>query len=176
MIHEHQNPKGSNINWNDDAVYKWASDTQGWDQQTTFHNIIEKYDKTLLNGSEFDPDSVMLYFFPGKLTNNDQGVCCGKGTHQNLRLSKNDVIYLNKMYKNSPETPDEFYQRVYGESIGPSPSEENTTPNPTEVSGPGKAAIVTPGSGSKDKTMYIIINAGIIVILILILILIYKYM
>ena len=176
MIHEHQNPKGANINWNDDAVYKWASDTQGWDQQTTFHNIIEKYDKTLLNGSEFDPDSVMLYFFPGKLTNNDQGVCCGKGTHQNLRLSKNDVIYLNTMYKNSPETPEEFYQRVYGESIGPYSPGEDTTPNPTEVSGPGKAVIVTPGSGSKDKTMYIIINAGIIVILILILILIYKYM
>lgn len=177
MIHEHQNPKGANINWNEQAVYKWASDTQGWDQQTTFHNIIEKYDKTILNGSEFDPDSVMLYFFPGKLTNNDEGVCCGKGTHQNLRLSKNDVIYLNTMYKNSPETPEEFYQRVYGESIGPySPGEENTTPNPTEVSGPGKAVIVTPGSGSKDKKMYIIINAGIIVILILILILIYKYM
>jgi hypothetical protein len=169
MIHEHQNPKGANIDWNEQAVYEWAEETQGWDQQTTFHNIIEKYDETTLNGSKFDPESIMLYFFPGKLTNNN------KGTHQNLRISKNDVIYLNTMYKNSPETPEEFYQRAYNESIGPySSDKENTTPKPIEVGSPGKAVIASPGS--KDKMMHIIINIGIIIILFLIIILIYKYM
>ena len=173
MIHEHQNPKGSNINWNENAVYKWAADTQKWDDETTYHNIIEKYDKTLLNGSEFDPESVMLYFFPRELTNNDQGVCCGKGTHQNLRLSKYDVIYLNRMYPNSPETPENFYQKVYGQSIGPYTPETSTVP--PEIAGPGKAIAggTTPAS---KKTMNIIIISGVVIILLLILILIYKHL
>jgi len=175
MIHEHQNPKGSNINWNEQAVYKWASETQGWDQQTTFHNIIEKYDKTLLNGSEFDPESVMLYFFPGSLTNNDQGVCCGKGTHQNLRLSRYDVIYLNKLYPGSPQTPEEFYQKAYGQSLGvDTPSKEPPqTETPKQISGPKKGVSVD--DNTKDKTMFIVIGVGIIIILILIFVLIHKY-
>jgi hypothetical protein len=175
MIHEHQNPKGKNINWNEPALYNWAADTQGWDQETTYHNIIEKYDKTLLNGSEFDPNSVMLYFFPGILTNNDQGVCCGKGTTQNLRLSGNDVIYLNKMYPNSPQNPEEFYQKVYGESLGPyttSSGEDNNTTPPTEINKPGKGIIT---NGDSKKIMNTIIIVGIIVILLLVLILIYKH-
>ena len=50
----------------------------------------------------------MLYFFPAKITLNN------KGTHQNLRLSKNDVKFLNKMYPGSPQDPDTFLKKAYG--------------------------------------------------------------
>ena len=117
MIHEHQNPKGNTIQWNQPAVYKWAKRTQGWGDNTTYSNIIEKYNSNLINGSKFDPDSIMLYFFPGSLTLNN------KGTHQNLRLSINDVIYLNSMYPinnvKNRVVPNTFYTNVYGESINP---------------------------------------------------------
>jgi len=137
MIHEHQNPKGNTIKWNEQKVYNWARKTQGWNQQNTYHNIIEKYNSNMINGSKFDPESIMLYFFPGSLTLNN------KGTHQNLRLSTNDVIYLNSMYpiKNIKNklSPEEFYKNVYGETINPAKqlsikNEENVPENFAEVS------------------------------------------
>ncbi len=111
MIHEHQNPHGNQIKWNTSLVYKWAEKTQGWDQTTTYTNIIKRYSTNSINGSEFDPNSIMLYFFPAKLTTDN------KGTHQNLRLSPDDVIYLNKNYPDSPEKPEEFYKKIYKEDI-----------------------------------------------------------
>jgi len=92
LIHEHQNPRGSGIDWNEEKVYRWAKETQGWDAQTTNHNILDKYDTNITNGSKYDPNSIMLYFFPGSLTNNN------KGTKQNLRFSKMDLEYINKQY------------------------------------------------------------------------------
>jgi len=111
LIHEHQNPKDNLIEWNKKAVYQWAEQTQGWDESTTYHNIIEKYDSNQINGSVFDPDSIMLYFFPGSLTLNN------KGTHQNLKLSAYDVQYINSVYPNSPESPKQFYQKVYHQNL-----------------------------------------------------------
>jgi len=92
LIHEHQNPRGALIEWNEDAVYEWAERTQGWDEETTFRNIIEKYSVDQTNGSDYDPESIMLYFFDSKLTKN------GNGTKQNLRLSKTDIKYLSEQY------------------------------------------------------------------------------
>lgn len=112
MIHEHQNPRGQKIEWDDNEVFKWAETTQGWSKNTTEKNIIDKYDISSINGSVFDPLSVMLYFFPAKLTLNH------KGTHQNLRLSGLDVQWISKMYpKTGGESPNQFYERVYDESI-----------------------------------------------------------
>ena len=111
LIHEHNNPKGNTIQWNKDAVYKWAQSTQGWDKQTTDENILQSYDISQINGSEFDPLSIMLYFYPPQLTLNNQG------TQQTLRLSGNDVIYINKKYPGSVETPEEFYIKAFNESI-----------------------------------------------------------
>jgi hypothetical protein len=111
MIHEHQNPSGNPIKWDDPKVYKWAKDTQGWDKQTTDSNIISRYKSSQINGSVFDPQSIMLYFFPGSLTENNEG------THENLRLSGLDVTWINKMYPHSPEVPAVFYKDVYNENI-----------------------------------------------------------
>ncbi len=116
MVHEHQNPKGDDghpnpIDWNDSKVYAWASQTQGWDKQTTEKNILSKYANNQINGSEFDPLSIMLYFFPKSLTLDNEG------THQNLRLSGADALWINKMYPRSSETPQVFYQKTYGEPL-----------------------------------------------------------
>jgi hypothetical protein len=112
MIHEHQNPFGKSIDWNIPAVLKWAQETQGWDKETTMTNIINKYNKTELNGSNFDPNSIMLYFYPPELTLDN------KGTQQNLRLSPIDVSWIYKTYPNNTSTddlniPTKFYQQIY---------------------------------------------------------------
>ena len=109
MIHEHQNPSGQTIDWNKQKVYEWANETQGWDKDMTDKNILNKYNKNQVNGSSFDPLSIMLYFFPGDLTNN------GKGTNQNLRLSGLDMEFINKKY--SKDNAKTFFPSIYKESL-----------------------------------------------------------
>jgi hypothetical protein len=112
MIHEHQNPKGQNIDWNDKKVFEWAKETQRWDEQTTTQNILDKYDSNSINGSSFDPQSIMLYFFEADLTNN------GVGTKQTVRLSGIDVDWIHQMYpKDNGITPTAFYKEVYNSSL-----------------------------------------------------------
>jgi hypothetical protein len=135
MIHEHQNPSGNTIKWDDSKVYTWARDTQGWDKQTTNSNIISRYKSSQINGSLFDPQSIMLYFFPGSLTENNEG------THENLRLSGLDVTWINKMYPHSPEVPAAFYQDVYKENINKS-IDESTKERKTSDNGSSTKEII----------------------------------
>ena len=96
LINEHQNPRGNTIDWDVNKVYEWASRTQGWDRATTYHNIIKPYETNVTNGSQYDPNSIMLYFFPGSLTKS------GKGTSQNNRLSCVDMETLSETYPKNP--------------------------------------------------------------------------
>lgn len=112
MIHEHQNPNDNPIKWNVSAVDTWAKSTQGWDKQTTYRNIIQHYNVNQINGSKYDPQSIMLYFFPRKLLKDNE-----KGTRINERLSPVDIKYISKMYPGGKLTPEKFYQNAYGSSI-----------------------------------------------------------
>src|SRR4051812_2677218 len=66
MEHEHQNPFAG-IKWHEQAVYdSLARPPNGWDHDTTFHNILEKLSPQQVQGSAWDPDSIMEYEFePG---------------------------------------------------------------------------------------------------------------
>ena len=119
MIHEHQNPRGETIDWNVPVVDYWAQTTQGWDASTTARNIINHYKKSQINGSDFDSDSIMLYFFPSCLLKE------GNGTHQNLRLSKTDIKWMLKMYpKSGNQDADYYYDKFYGKFYGSETSKQ----------------------------------------------------
>jgi len=66
MEHEHQNPFAG-IKWHEEAVYaSLGGPPNNWDRQTTFHNILEKLTAQQVQGSTWDPDSIMEYEFePG---------------------------------------------------------------------------------------------------------------
>jgi hypothetical protein len=66
MEHEHQNPFAG-IKWHEQAVYdSLAKPPNRWDHATTYHNILEKLSTTQVQGSSWDPDSIMEYEFePG---------------------------------------------------------------------------------------------------------------
>lgn len=66
MEHEHQNPFAG-IKWHEQAVYDaLAKPPNNWDRDTTFHNILEKLTSQQVQGSTWDPDSIMEYEFePG---------------------------------------------------------------------------------------------------------------
>lgn len=111
LIHEHQNPKNNPIEWDVDEVYKMYKRDMGWNKETTYKNIILHYKKNQINGTNFDGESIMLYFFPSALTLNNSG------TNPNHILSPNDVKYISKLYPGGQLSPNEFYKKTYGESI-----------------------------------------------------------
>jgi hypothetical protein len=66
MEHEHQNPFAG-IKWHEQVVYdSLGKPPNSWDHDTTFHNILEKLSPQQVQGSTWDPDSIMEYEFePG---------------------------------------------------------------------------------------------------------------
>jgi hypothetical protein len=94
LAHEHQNPAGG-IQWNEQVVIQeMAKGPNFWDEATTRHNILRKYTANQINGTAFDPDSIMLYFFPASWTTN------GIETKANDVLSSLDKQFIAgaKMY------------------------------------------------------------------------------
>jgi len=67
LPHEHQNPYAG-IVWDEPAVYHaLAQPPNMWDRETTYHNIIRKISPDTVQGSSWDPDSVMHYPFEAGL-------------------------------------------------------------------------------------------------------------
>ncbi len=97
LAHEHQNPAGG-IQWNEPVVIQAMKGAPNfWDEAKTRHNILRKYSIDQVNGTAFDPDSIMLYFFPAGWTLN------GIGTTANDVLSALDKAFVAgaKMYPKS---------------------------------------------------------------------------
>jgi len=94
LAHEHQNPAGG-IQWNEAVVIReLAKSPNFWDEATTRHNVLRRYSLDQINGTQFDPDSIMLYFFPAAWTLN------GVATKANSTLSNLDKGFIAgaKMY------------------------------------------------------------------------------
>lgn len=98
--HEHSNPEGG-IVWNEQRVYEaLAGPPNWWDKDTVTHNVLRKYKRDQIKGTQFDPKSIMLYFFPAEWTLN------GISTTQNDTLSDLDKSYIGSsaMYP-KPKAP-----------------------------------------------------------------------
>ncbi|HEX2834734.1 MAG TPA: M12 family metallopeptidase [Thermoanaerobaculia bacterium] len=95
--HEHQNPN-SGIEWDEEAVYRnLAGDPNFWSRDTTFQNIIRKIEADAVQGSKWDPDSIMEYpFDPGLIRKPAQYFTTG------LRpaggLSQRDKTWVKSFY------------------------------------------------------------------------------
>jgi hypothetical protein len=95
MIHEHQNPEGNTIDWNKPVVIESLKASQGWDEQQIEHNMFKKYGCEgceELNGSTYDPFSIMHYFFPSDWVNG------GIKLPLNVEYSAVDKKWLAQMY------------------------------------------------------------------------------
>jgi len=73
MEHEHQNPFAG-ITWHEEAVYaSLGGPPNNWSRATTFQNILAKLSPTDVQGSSWDPDSIMEYEFePGLIDEPEQ--------------------------------------------------------------------------------------------------------
>lgn len=88
LAHEHQNPSAG-IEWNEEVVLReLAGPPNNWSEQTIRHNVLDKYAVDQIRGTDFDRESIMLYFFP------DSWVKNGHGTKANEVLSATDKAFI----------------------------------------------------------------------------------
>lgn len=107
LIHEHQNPCGTPINWvwnptpnsagqvtddNSPGLRTIKAGT-GWDAQTIYEQIINLEKSPSLYGGAYDPTSVMHYFFDKSWTKDGRG-----GNMLNLKISPTDAAFVQYVY------------------------------------------------------------------------------
>ena len=69
-IHEQASPAAA-IPWDEEQVYRYYQDRQGWDAEKTYRNVLLRYSARDAVFSGFDPDSIMQYPVPDFLTRGD---------------------------------------------------------------------------------------------------------
>jgi len=95
--HEHQNPNAG-IEWNEPAVYAYFQGSpNNWDRKTIQHNILKTIPTREVEGSNWDPDSIMHYQFDAEVIDgpapyNEQGINPQPG------LSEADKKWVQKFY------------------------------------------------------------------------------
>ena len=110
LMHEHLNPSPTNpIQFDEKKVIAYFSDHDGWKEDETRRNVLDHY-----NGQDpansftaFDPNSIMLYSFPGELMKN------GMGTKQNYELSSADKQWAQVYYSNSVQPEGSVYDATW---------------------------------------------------------------
>lgn len=104
MEHEHQNPFAG-IKWHEEAVYAaLAKPPNGWSRQTTFQNILEKLDPAQVQGSSWDPESIMEYEFAPGLIDEPQKYDI-EGLEPPAVLSAADKAWAMKWYPGAAGGP-----------------------------------------------------------------------
>lgn len=94
--HEHQNPFAG-IVWDEEAVYKYFGGApNNWDRDTTFYNVLQKLGVGEVEGSKWDPNSIMHYGFAAGLI--EKPVEYQKGLNPAGGLSEQDVSQVRLFY------------------------------------------------------------------------------
>jgi hypothetical protein len=104
MEHEHQNPYAG-IKWHEEAVYTSLSQPPNrWSRPTTYHNILEKLGTEQVQGSSWDPDSIMEYEFEPHLIDEPETYDVN-GLFPPGTLSKADKTWMSQWYPPSTVQP-----------------------------------------------------------------------
>jgi Astacin (Peptidase family M12A) len=94
--HEHQNPNAG-IVWNEEAVYTaLAKPPNSWSREKTFYNIIRKIEPDTVQGSNWDPNSIMHYPFSAGLIDKPEQYRTGLMPAGNL--SDRDKVWVKTFY------------------------------------------------------------------------------
>lgn len=98
MIHEHNNPRNNCIVWNKEAVRAALRGPPNyWTNDIIDTNMFGTYCKDQINGSDYDPKSIMHYWFTKEWVCNP----CNLKLQYNTKYSDLDKKWLSKMYPKS---------------------------------------------------------------------------
>ncbi|MCR1024512.1 M12 family metallopeptidase [Cellulophaga baltica] len=98
--HEHQNPN-SGIVWDEEAVYEYfGGPPNNWLPEDTYNNVLRKLPRSAVDGSDWDPNSVMHYGFgPGLIISPPE---YAEGITPELGLSATDTLEVKHFYPPIP--------------------------------------------------------------------------
>jgi len=103
--HEHQNPYAG-IVWDEEAVYAaLAQPPNEWSRDKTYHNIIRKISPDTVQGSNWDPNSIMHYPFEPRLIKEPEQYFTA-GLFPQPGLSERDKTWVKSFYP--PLEPDKY--------------------------------------------------------------------
>ena len=103
MPHEHQNPFAG-IVWDEAKVYEYFSGPpNNWTRGQAFNNVLSKISVAEVEGSSWDPDSVMEYWFPAGLVR--EPARYRDGLNPPGGLSDRDEEFLRKWYPAAGPAP-----------------------------------------------------------------------
>jgi hypothetical protein len=92
LLHEHSNPK-KGIVWDEEKVIEDLSGAPNyWTVAQIRHNVLDKVRIEDVDATNFDPNSIMLYYFPNSWTKGDFQ------TNKNYRPSSKDMQFLIEKY------------------------------------------------------------------------------
>lgn len=113
LPHEHQNPN-TGIVWNEAEVYRRFSEAPNhWDRDTIYWNILRKHEQDAVDGSPWDPNSIMHYPFEAGLI--EQPEIYRHGLKPEPGLSKNDIDWARQFYP--PQTLEQYPRLVPLQSV-----------------------------------------------------------
>ncbi len=100
LIHEHNRPEAAGAFFQDrQKVYDYYARTNDWSQQMVDQNVLNIFSAHAIgNSTNFDPDSIMLYYFPPEITI--------RPTHANYELSALDKKLVGQIYPKAISQPD----------------------------------------------------------------------
>ncbi len=94
--HEQQNPFAG-IVWDEDAVFRYFSGPPNyWSRDTIIHNVLRKINPNTVEGSEWDPNSIMQYSIPSGLILRPEHY--RNGLHPEPGLSEIDKAQVRLFY------------------------------------------------------------------------------
>lgn len=80
-------------------VYRDLEKSNGWNKARVNFNVFEALDATKVHGTQFDPNSIMIYAFPSTWTTN------GFFVSRPSDLSELDAQYARQMYPFGDSVP-----------------------------------------------------------------------
>jgi hypothetical protein len=109
MPHEHQSPF-SGILWEEDAVYRsFSGPPNNWSRAEIQSNVLDKLEPAQVEGSSWDPESIMEYAFEAGLISQPQAY--RQGIEPPGVVSQLDVQWMRSWYpgdRAAPSTLDAF--------------------------------------------------------------------
>src|SRR5262249_20967137 len=94
--HEHQNPFAGLV-WDEEAVYRYfGGPPNNWSRQTTEYNILRKLSPAEVQGTEWDPNSIMHYAFRAGLIRQPEQY--RNGLQPRGGLSARDIAQVKTFY------------------------------------------------------------------------------